>query len=384
MHTLTLYRPTRYFEAGFALNRVETFIEIKRKCDSSEINILRALRWTHGLHSVDPRDKIYALLGILSESRIVTTSQVAKLIEPDYAKDPRFVYEDFALVAARFGMGGDLIRSVDHGSTLARWTHQSIPSWAPDWARIPRRGRSYKSFVTMFSQLGYEDVLPVNTGTKSLSGHSIKFANIEIVSDEADHRDSTACFNIIAEFWHSNSARMNYTSMVDNKNMIVHFGEAVTEGSDSYSGDFSPRTSALILCDLLHCIFEESRASYNGKPEAYMAARFFLDSLTEHYGPPSDQYQYIHRERVTLYQGLPERQRLFVTDTNYVGLGPAAMRPGDAVMFLPGTCMPMVLRPQDDFYQLVGGCYVSGLMDLNSEELAKVCRDFKVERIEIR
>lgn len=384
MQILAFYYPPRYVEAGFALTRVETFIEIKRNCDSSEINFLSALRWTHGLHSVDPRDKIYALLGILSESKIATTSQVAKLIEPDYAKDVRLVYEGFALTAARVGMAGDLIRSVHHGSTLARWTHQLIPSWAPDWTRIPRRGRSYKSFVTMFSQLGYEDVLPVSAGTKTLAGHSIKFANVEIVSEEVDHRDLTTCFNIIADFWHSNTSRVNYTPITDVKIMMARFAEAVTEGSDLFSGDFSIVTSVSMLCAVLHCIFEDSQASYDDKPEAYMAARVFLNSLAEYCDPPDEVYQAIYRDGLKSYVGLPERQRLFVTDTNFVGLGPAAMRPGDVVKFLSGTCMPMVLRPQDDFYQLVGGCYVSGLMDLSSEDLATVCRDFKVERIEIR
>ena len=404
---LTLYWPPRYVEAGITLTRIETFIEIKRKCDSSTIDFLSALRWTHGLHSVDPHDKIYALLGILSESKIETTAQVAKLIEPDYSKEVRLVYEEFALRIAQFGMTGDLIRSVHHGRTLPQWTPESIPSWVPDWARIPRRGRSYEPFITLFSEMGYEDTIAVGTGTKYLAGHSVKFANVEIVSEEAGHSDPIACLNIIADFWRSNMARkllsarrramtrpvaasavsappVSNTSMVDDKCMIARFAEAVTEGSDAFSGGFNRQTSISMLCAILLCIFEDSKTFYDDNPQAYMTARIFLNALTDYCGPPEKSYQHMYRNLLNSYLGLPEKQRLFVMDNNYVGLGPAAMRPGDVVKFLPGTCMPMVLRPQDNFYQLVGGCYVSGLMGISREELVSVCRDFEMEHIEIR
>jgi len=81
---------------------------------------------------------------------------------------------------------------------------------------------------------------------------------------------------------------------------------------------------------------------------------------------------------------LPDGQRLFITDDGRIGLGPAAMRAGDDVKLLPETFMPMVLRSQDIFYQLVGGCYIAGLMDLGSDELLEVCRDLAVEEVEIR
>ena len=60
------------------------------------------------------------------------------------------------------------------------------------------------------------------------------------------------------------------------------------------------------------------------------------------------------------------------------------MRAGDDVKFLPATFMPMVLRSQDSFYQLVGGCYVAGLMNLNSDELLETCKNLSVKKIEIR
>ena len=60
--------------------------------------------------------------------------------------------------------------------------------------------------------------------------------------------------------------------------------------------------------------------------------------------------------------------RLFFTAGGFVGIGPAAMEPGDSIYILAGGPLPFVLRPVRDArcidtFQLVGSCYVHGVMD---------------------
>lgn len=47
-----------------------------------------------------------------------------------------------------------------------------------------------------------------------------------------------------------------------------------------------------------------------------------------------------------------------------MGLGPSRMKTGDVVAILLGSPMPFLLRPDGDRnkYQLVGYCYVDGMM----------------------
>nr|RBR00959.1 hypothetical protein FVER53263_20340 [Fusarium verticillioides] len=54
---------------------------------------------------------------------------------------------------------------------------------------------------------------------------------------------------------------------------------------------------------------------------------------------------------------------LFQTTTGYFGLGPLMVESSDLICVFPGVRLPMILRPKGNRFQLVGTCYVYGLMD---------------------
>lgn len=55
---------------------------------------------------------------------------------------------------------------------------------------------------------------------------------------------------------------------------------------------------------------------------------------------------------------------LITTGTGYLGLAPAETRPGDVIAVLFGCNCPVVLRPcNEGLYQVIGECYIHGLMD---------------------
>ncbi|KAF5697604.1 heterokaryon incompatibility protein [Fusarium mundagurra] len=54
---------------------------------------------------------------------------------------------------------------------------------------------------------------------------------------------------------------------------------------------------------------------------------------------------------------------LFQTTTGYFGLGPLMIESSDLICVFPGVRLPMILRPKGNCFQLVGTCYVYGLMD---------------------
>ena len=51
-----------------------------------------------------------------------------------------------------------------------------------------------------------------------------------------------------------------------------------------------------------------------------------------------------------------------MTETGYMGLGPAMMQTGDKVCIVFGCRTPMLLREAGDAYHFVGECYVHGMM----------------------
>ena len=56
-------------------------------------------------------------------------------------------------------------------------------------------------------------------------------------------------------------------------------------------------------------------------------------------------------------------QKFFVTEKGYFEVGPAYMKENDLVCVLYGGGVPFLLRPKNNFYHLVGECYVHGIMD---------------------
>jgi hypothetical protein len=57
-----------------------------------------------------------------------------------------------------------------------------------------------------------------------------------------------------------------------------------------------------------------------------------------------------------------EDRRIALLDTNGLGLVPGAACTGDIIAILHGLTIPVVLRPKRDGYQLIGPCFVDGIM----------------------
>jgi hypothetical protein len=64
-----------------------------------------------------------------------------------------------------------------------------------------------------------------------------------------------------------------------------------------------------------------------------------------------------------------DESRVFVTLRGFAGLGNHALEEGDIIALILGTCVPYILRPvafgisSARQYQLVGECYVHGMMN---------------------
>ena len=54
---------------------------------------------------------------------------------------------------------------------------------------------------------------------------------------------------------------------------------------------------------------------------------------------------------------------MFVTSTGWLGLAPYGTIEGDVVFVAVGADVPYILRSCEDWYELIGECYVQGIMD---------------------
>ncbi|TVY26239.1 Heterokaryon incompatibility protein 6,OR allele [Lachnellula hyalina] len=349
--------------------------------NQTPITLNEALQWSHYAQATDPRDKIYALLGL--------TSDGFKIIPmPNYKQPLEQIHEN--MTKAMFVME----RSLESICMRGLGCHEdSQPSWVSDWAyfwssprtiqeeRIFRRKISYPSipfFQTMES--GILEIEGNNVGAVcalSSSLSPIKEAGARssrrIEPDEIDRLLPTLL----------QSLRNNYPSGIvtalSETLCLNHTGSADNGGNEG-----------LNFCTPQDCFYNlwhpECRKSLQGLPLLQWLdenASLKIGSLnllewTQSQSRTSrlkrslnvwhpsyhdlDQQRYI----AAMTEVLQGSMRLMVTETGFLGLAPLRTQIGDTVHYIRGCSEPLVLRKREISvtekrsreYQVIGGAHV--------------------------
>ena len=74
----------------------------------------------------------------------------------------------------------------------------------------------------------------------------------------------------------------------------------------------------------------------------------------------------------------------FRTETGFMGFGPLTTKPGDIVVVVAGGDVPLILRPHEDHFLLVGESYVHGVMFGELFEHCPVFEEGSEETIPLR
>jgi hypothetical protein len=320
--------------------------DLESKDYESEPDLLDLLFMSRHLGASDPRDKIYALLGLGKHD-----------ISPDYSMSPSSVFTDFALqmighvtneASQRAARGLDMSarnpavrRAMIMLSCAGRLNQRPSPdlaSWVPDWSvNLQARPLIFglgRHFCAGGTRLGLFDWQPdsglqlcgkfldtVHQGGKVRLGHN------DLDSPAAAHAS-------IAEWWREAQA-VALTRIVR------------SPGSSAHLDAFDALRKDTLLCR--HGYYTGGE----GQPHRHGALLDESESASE----PE------HSAMRTLMLG-PTRGRVtFVTGTGWVGLAPWGTVEGDMVFVAVGADVPYILRACEDGYELVGECYVQGIMD---------------------
>ncbi|KAF4629583.1 hypothetical protein G7Y89_g8567 [Cudoniella acicularis] len=92
--------------------------------------LLEILASRRGLGATDPRDMIYAHLGVAA--RLEYLPDVGTLIPIDYGKTCEQIYEEVALQIISWQMSLTILNHLENSAPENRW--KGLPSWAPDWS----------------------------------------------------------------------------------------------------------------------------------------------------------------------------------------------------------------------------------------------------------
>ncbi|KAK3717412.1 hypothetical protein LTR37_005801 [Vermiconidia calcicola] len=301
--------------------------------------LLDLLLMSRGLGATDPRDKIYALLGLGKHD-----------IDPDYSMSPECVFTDFALQTIGAVTNRPKVNSLDMDANLrevrraliliscaGKHNQQlpSLPSWVPDWTvDLSSRPLVFglgQRFAAGGDKLGSFDWdFGLQLCGKLLD--SITVAGLVHLDYSLDKHNGGP--HAVVQEWWQEAQQIAFTRI------------ARSPGSTMNMDAFEAMRRDLSLC----------RHGYYMTPSQKLRRNSLLEELDT-----SDQVSHSASQTMTLG---PTRGRVFFTSsTGYIGIAPYGTREGDLIFVVLGADVPFVLRPLEDGYCLIGEAYVQGAMN---------------------
>jgi len=302
----------------------------------------------------DPRDKIYALVGI---------SIQRSTFPIDYSSSVRDVYMDLARTVITESQSLDIIYVVKKIEPL---NEHGLPSWVPDWS-----GQAYleQSFADEYMQWypvaagsTRAKISSMEGGTIIVKGYIVDI--IQSVGDSCRMDFPTDLYDLLEAFrsWWAMWKSLNGSSDAAQESFVRTLFCNQVKNSDGGVQPF--RWILEILCKLslerhpkvlldatLQALLEDSE--YNHTPALTPAKMTWVTTVARNI---------IHR-------------RFFVSSSGRPGLALNATDVGDKICILFGCRVPVILRPIDGHYVILGPAYVDGLMygaamdiDLEEEE----------------
>jgi hypothetical protein len=303
------------------------------------------MRWRHR-DATNPRDKVYALMGLLPETVLPSARGY------DYEAPPSLLFANvtFDLIHLEDGL-----RPLIGSSEMPQCT-PNVPTWSIDFASTNRVGQRqlkwwghshrYREFSAC-STRKLEASLSCDSKTLSLTGLSLD--EIELTGNIYEVPDGvqippSALHDIVT---HWNKLLQQWCTSRNNP------PEYVTGGT------WRSAFSRTLIGDLVMAEYPVQRA--------VEVHENYLDRLLK---------DFLHDFSISsLYEslcGMVPNQAFFVTRKGYMGIGPPNTRPGDQVWVFCGGQVPFVLRkvkqenPTSNATSgrtLVGDAYVHGIMD---------------------
>jgi len=376
----------------------ETRLAISRAPESTKDVAMRppSLRMLLDKHrfssSSDPRDKVYAFLGLADRSMAPFRMYPAAL-GPDYNLSVQEVYTETARV---FMASYESLSLLSHVEDPSVRRIEGMPSWVPDLSvpldPYPLRFRGPGRWKAGGNGRWRFDQTRMAQGLLDVQGYRLDYIDeTSILLDES--LDPSATWASIVKL--TLSLNMPYPDPSGGTNRpsrMEVLWRTLTTDIYAHTHPAPPAVGSLFVDYILNLQIRHRLTPWSSKDIFQPHHSPLSDSIYPEWRtllslePPDSPYCLArYKERLTsvvesmfhgsyspielaqlqheLDQSGGKKRRVFKTRAGYMGTGPRSLRPGDEVWILHRAGLPFVLRPQPNGnFRLIGEAFVYGVM----------------------
>jgi Heterokaryon incompatibility protein (HET) len=335
--------------------RIHSTLDVQSKKSSTSLVELLCRLAVNSAKTSDPRDSVYALLGLTSDARELG-------IEPDYRKSCQSLFED---VASAILIKQKLIRIL-HACQFPK-RQPNLPSWVPDWSSNLDNFMTDHDleFIATKSLFNAAKVLPapnVKIERDSQSRLILSLEGVEVdqvFSAGSPTQAQRKLTSYSYEEWTLDTMNETLSISMESLRQWVH---QIQDLDQEYARDHEMQVSTRAA------IAETAVTGYTVGTEA-------TDTLFDMNLSEDQDINHSSESKVRwLCDQIGSKGRIsgrvpFITaDQGLLGNGPAGTRKGDLVVILCGLDVPIILRRKEDneytdnYFEVIGVAYVVGLM----------------------
>lgn len=335
--------------------------------------ILQVVNWTA---CSDPRDKVYGILGIVTDPEIAG-------ISPNYNLPAHEVYTNLVRRHIESNMALDILAYAKPINII-----KELPGWVPDWSVTSLRwpinpiiggSSSQRTDYCAAKSIAASAFFPPNSSVLTCRGTLI---------DEVDGISLAILPETPSEIGElqPRSSANAYGEDADIFDALwrTFVGNASYPGEPKIEAPLSFRPLFVRKCLKAEATFSADDQDSRGQPPSvgfgqdtlgawYGTVRGFkiagksLNTILLEHGKPYAARDVLVAADVSFafeqsIQIMQSGRRLITTTNGYIGLAPSGVKRGDRVCVFLGCRTPLVLHPVNDQFRVIGDAYLHGMM----------------------
>lgn len=350
----------------------------RTKAAGNDALMLYSLIRSRGFVSKDPRDKVYALLGICGDS-IATKPGFTPVYDDDRTAATTFINAAIQILQD----SNDLLL-LAHAEGKQFQTLPSLPSWVPDWSCNRLLGLGITGYTRFYASGNLPRSLSINERELRLAVHGFMLDRIVAVG-ECKHQilkhepfpQTLSLYQKLPEIYHTGQPRVEVfwrTMITDTAGpprvypappswgqaFISWMSSILTTQSSSYTHDYLE-------------MFKISASGIYGSDES--CARSYRPTWVHDRDAQASPGTTVDADAYETTFSHSPHLRPFLTSNKYLGMGSQSLEKGHSIWIIPGSRVPLILQTVDSgIYKIVGGAYVHGFMH---GEALDVAHDFQ-------